>query len=84
MSTITLDGLAHQVPPGQRLIDTINRAGIQLLQICHHPQLGPIHTHAIRGIGNLLILVNMLFESFGRSLSDCKSLSRDAPLSPPQ
>jgi 2Fe-2S iron-sulfur cluster binding domain len=29
---------------GERLIDAINRAGLQLSQVCYHPQLGPIQT----------------------------------------
>lgn len=44
MSTITLDGAVREIQPGQRLIDVINRAGIQLPQVCYHPQLGPIQT----------------------------------------
>jgi formate dehydrogenase major subunit len=44
MSTITLDGSVHDVQAGERLIDAINRAGINLPQVCYHPQLGPIQT----------------------------------------
>src|SRR5437660_2539861 len=44
MSTITLDGSAHDAREGERLIDVINRAAIQLPQVCYHPQLGPIQT----------------------------------------
>ncbi|HUB25522.1 MAG TPA: formate dehydrogenase subunit alpha [Tepidisphaeraceae bacterium] len=44
MSVITLDGSAQQVKAGERLIDVINRAGIQLPQVCYHPQLGPIQS----------------------------------------
>jgi formate dehydrogenase major subunit len=44
MSKITLDGSAQEVAAGERLIDVINRAGIQLPQVCYHPQLGPIQS----------------------------------------
>ncbi len=44
MITISLNGSAQQVRAGERLIDAINRAGIQLPQVCYHPQLGPVQT----------------------------------------
>src|SRR5258708_6404404 len=44
MSTINLNGSPYEAPTGERLIDVINRAGIQLPQVCYHPQLGPIQT----------------------------------------
>jgi formate dehydrogenase major subunit len=44
MSTIMLDGSTQEVRAGERLIDVINRAGIELPQVCYHPQLGPIQT----------------------------------------
>jgi formate dehydrogenase major subunit len=44
MSTITLNGSAREGHNGERLIDAINRAGIELPQVCYHPQLGPIQT----------------------------------------
>jgi formate dehydrogenase major subunit len=44
MSTITLDGSLREARAGERLIDVINRAGVQLPQVCYHPQLGPIET----------------------------------------
>ncbi len=44
MSTITLNGSMRNVRDGERLIDVINLAGIQLPQVCYHPQLGPIQT----------------------------------------
>src|SRR3954467_2546051 len=44
MSTITLDGSVQQVRDGERLIDVINRAGVQLAQVCYHPQIGPVQT----------------------------------------
>jgi len=44
MSNITIDGCVVEAQPGERLIEAINRAGIQLPQVCYHPQLGPIQT----------------------------------------
>ncbi len=44
MSEIILDGQGRNVTAGERLIDVINRAGVQLPQVCYHPQLGPIQT----------------------------------------
>src|SRR6266566_9442231 len=44
MSTITLNGSAHEARVGERLIDVINRAQIELPQVCYHPQLGPVQT----------------------------------------
>src|ERR1700690_2102830 len=44
MSTITLNGTVREARIGERLIDAINAAGIQLPQVCYHPQLGPIET----------------------------------------
>jgi len=41
---ITIDGTELQTSAGDRLIDTINRAGLALPQVCYHPQLGPIQT----------------------------------------
>src|SRR5580658_5320190 len=44
MSTIILNGSRQEATAGERLIDVINRAGIELPQVCYHPQLGPIQT----------------------------------------
>jgi formate dehydrogenase major subunit len=44
MSTITLNGSIREAGPGERLIDVINAAGIELAQVCYHPQLGPVQT----------------------------------------
>ena len=34
----------QEIKPGERLIDTINRSGISIPQVCYHPQLGAIQT----------------------------------------
>src|SRR5947199_10777860 len=44
MASITLNGSVHEIPDGARLIDVINRAGVDLAQVCYHPQIGPIQT----------------------------------------
>jgi formate dehydrogenase major subunit len=44
VSTITIDGSAHQAAAGERLIDALNRVGSDVPQVCYHPQLGPIQT----------------------------------------
>ncbi|HXO39695.1 MAG TPA: 2Fe-2S iron-sulfur cluster-binding protein, partial [Candidatus Acidoferrum sp.] len=44
MITVTIDGVAHEARGGERLIDVINRAGLNIAQVCYHPQLGPIQT----------------------------------------
>ena len=44
MVQFTIDGTECHASPGDRLIDAINRAGLQLPQVCYHPQLGPIQT----------------------------------------
>src|SRR6201988_4104393 len=41
---ITVDGVIQEATTDELLIDVINRARIQLSQVCYHPQLGPIQT----------------------------------------
>src|ERR1700693_4787300 len=42
--TILIDGSSHNAQIGERLIDVIVRAGVELPHVCYHPQLGPIKT----------------------------------------
>jgi len=44
MISLTIDGVVQEAASGERLIDVINRAGVQISQVCYHPQLGPIQT----------------------------------------
>lgn len=44
MVSVKIDGQSREAKDGERLLDLINRTGIQLAQICYHPQLGPIQT----------------------------------------
>src|ERR1700676_3347883 len=44
MIQIFIDGTPYEGVAGDRLIDTINRAGLHLSQVCYHHQLGPIQT----------------------------------------
>jgi len=41
---ITINGKPQAFQPGERLIDVINRCGVEIPQVCYHPQLGPIQT----------------------------------------
>ncbi|UQN05589.1 formate dehydrogenase subunit alpha [Deinococcus sp. QL22] len=41
---VQIDGVAFMGRVGEPLIDVINRARIDLAQVCYHPQLGPIQT----------------------------------------
>ncbi len=43
-TSIYIDGSAHQASEGERILDVIARAGIQIPHVCYHPQLGPIQT----------------------------------------
>src|SRR5271155_4489896 len=40
----TINGKTHAIQPGEHLIDIINRSGVEIPQVCYHPQLGPIQT----------------------------------------
>ena len=44
MIQLSIDGTDCQAASGDRLIDVINRTGVQLPQVCYLPQLGPIQT----------------------------------------
>ena len=44
MTQIVLEGLEFPATAGERLIDVMNRAGLNLPQVCYHRQLGPIQT----------------------------------------
>src|SRR6266481_4378626 len=44
MIPILIDGAEFQAKDGEPVIDVINRAGVQLPQVCYHSQLGPIQT----------------------------------------
>jgi formate dehydrogenase major subunit len=42
--TATINGRPQAIQPEERLIDLINRCGIDIPQVCYHPQLGPIQS----------------------------------------
>src|SRR5262249_16730797 len=44
MSSIAVDGSVQAARPGERLIDVIGRAGVEIPHVCYHPQLGPLQT----------------------------------------
>src|SRR5258708_883239 len=41
---VVIDGSKHAALSGERLVDLMNRVGVNLAQGCYHPQLGPIQT----------------------------------------
>src|ERR1043166_3934858 len=41
---VTVDGRVLEARPEERLADLLSRSGIQIPQVCYHPQLGPIQT----------------------------------------
>jgi formate dehydrogenase major subunit len=41
---ITINDKPHAILSGERLIDAINRCGVEIPQVCYHPQLGSIQT----------------------------------------
>src|SRR5580698_8851483 len=43
-ATVLINGKIFPVTPGEILIETINRSGTSLPQVCYHPRLGPIQT----------------------------------------
>ena len=42
--SVIVNSKPQEIKPGERLIDTINRSGTLIPQVCYHPQLGPIQT----------------------------------------
>ena len=43
-TTVQVNGMPAPARSGEWLIEVINRQGIELPQVCYHPQLGPIQT----------------------------------------
>src|SRR6266436_247695 len=41
---LTVDGTPRESKPDELLIELINRIGLDVPQVCYHPQLGPIQT----------------------------------------
>jgi formate dehydrogenase major subunit len=44
MAFINIDGKPQPISPGESLLEAIGKAGIEVPQVCYHPQLGPIQT----------------------------------------
>src|SRR5213593_4741804 len=42
--TVLINGSLKEAAEGERLIDVVLRAGIELPHVCYHPQLGAIQT----------------------------------------
>ncbi|TDE85214.1 formate dehydrogenase subunit alpha [Deinococcus sp. S9] len=41
---VTVNGVPQPATSGEPLIEVLNRVGLELPQVCYHPQLGPIQT----------------------------------------
>lgn len=41
---VRVNGVPHSAREGEPLIGVLNRSGLELPQVCYHPQLGPIQT----------------------------------------
>ncbi|GAA5482881.1 formate dehydrogenase subunit alpha [Haloferula sargassicola] len=41
---VTIDGQRHAARRGETILSLINRLGLELPQVCHHPSLGPLQT----------------------------------------
>ena len=41
---VTVNGVPQPARLGEPLVEVINRASVELAQVCYHPQLGPIQT----------------------------------------
>src|SRR3954471_11469143 len=75
MDTLTLNGLPQEIRGGERLIDVINRARIELAQVCYHPQLGPIQT-----CDNCMVEVDgRLVRACSTKVSDGMNVSTTSP-----
>lgn len=41
---VTVNGVPHSARAGEPLVEVLGRAGLEIPQVCYHPQLGPIQT----------------------------------------
>ena len=75
MIDIIINGAAYQAASGELLVDVINRAGIELPQVCYLPQLGSIQTcdTCIVGVDGKLV------RACGTSVTPGMAISVDAP-----
>jgi formate dehydrogenase major subunit len=44
LMAVSINGKQQDTRPGDRLIDVINRSGVEVPQVCYHAQLGPIQS----------------------------------------
>jgi formate dehydrogenase major subunit len=66
---VIVNGAPLEFASGERLVDLINRSGIQLSQVCYHPQLGPIQT-----------CDTCMVEADGKLVRACATLAADGML----
>src|SRR5438128_12089327 len=86
--TILINGSPNNAQVGDRLIDVISRAGVELPHVRYHPQLGPIQTADTCLVGNrggtgaclcdLGLVESAIRFSPGRALSYSVASSPDA------
>jgi formate dehydrogenase major subunit len=73
--SVTINGTQQEILPGEHLIDLINRSGVQIPQVCYHPQLGPFNP-AIRAWSRL---TGKLVRACGTPAADGMSLVTSSP-----
>jgi len=73
--TVTIDGVARDAAPGERLLDVFERIGVTIPHVCYHPQLGAIQT-----CDTCMVDVNgQLVRACATLLSDGMTVSTVAP-----
>src|SRR5258706_11486599 len=86
MARISINDTTFDAHDGERIIDAINRAGLQLSQVCYHPQLGPIQTCdtcIVEVAGQLvracstIVSSGMIVKTTGRPATDARSEAFD-------
>jgi formate dehydrogenase major subunit len=82
MPVISINGKQQQIKDGERLIDVINRVGVEISQVCYHPQLGPIQTcdTCMVELDGKLARACGTLASAGMNVSTVSQRARDAQL----
>ena len=76
MSSLTINGLTREANLGERLIDLLRRAEIDVPAVCYHPQLGPLQT-----CDTCLVEVNgQLVRACAVEVADGMTVVTDSPL----
>src|ERR1700735_4552714 len=73
--SLTINGKSEPTQAGERLIETINRSGVAVPQVCYHPQLGPIGT-----CDTCMVEVDgKLVRACGARVSDAMKVTTNSP-----